>query len=129
MTSSCDGFKITNTGSGCYGALPHTGIDPFNVGVHLYLAFQELIVCEVPPKELVSLTFGQFPSRNSCNIIPQDAILQGTLHTYNDDIRKNLLLESMRSQMLLLQCFTLKSHMKHFQPFPPPIQIPNFSRN
>lgn len=90
MTSSCDGFKITITGSGCHGALPHTGIDPINAGAHLYLAFQELIAREVPPMEAASLTFGQFSSGNSCNIIPETALLQGTLRTYNADIRKKL---------------------------------------
>ena len=91
MTSSCDGFKITLSGKGCHGALPHTGIDPINAGCHLYLAFQELIARECPSTESVSLTFGQFSSGNTHNIIPDTAVLQGTMRTYNQELRSKLL--------------------------------------
>lgn len=90
MTSSCDGFKITINGVGCHGATPHLGIDPINAGTHIYLSFQELISREIPISETASLTFGQFSAGNSSNIIPQTAVLQGTLRTYNADVRKKL---------------------------------------
>lgn len=91
MTSSCDGFKITITGKGCHGAVPNSGIDPINASVHLYLGFQELIAREVSPKEIASLTFGQLSAGNSANIIPEVSILQGTLRTYNAEVRNTLL--------------------------------------
>ena len=90
MTSSCDGFKITITGNGCHGAMPHIGIDPINVGVHIYSAFQELISREVPPRETVSLTFGQFSGGDIANIIPHQVVMQGTLRTYNRELRDKL---------------------------------------
>lgn len=91
MTSSCDGFKITIKGKGCHGAAPHTGIDPIKAGVSLYLAYEGIIAREIPPTETVSLTFGQFTAGNSNNIIPEEAIMQGTLRTYNKDLRKKIL--------------------------------------
>ena len=91
MTSSCDGFKITITGKGCHGAMPHIGIDPINVGVHIYSAFQELISREVPPREIVSLTFGQFSGGDTANIRPNQVVMQGTLRTYNRELRAKLL--------------------------------------
>ena len=90
MTSSCDGFKITIIGNGCHGAMPHIGIDPINVGVHIYSAFQELISREVPPRETVSLTFGQFSGGDTANIIPHQVVMQGTLRTYNRELRDKL---------------------------------------
>lgn len=90
MTSSCDGFKLTIKGKGCHGAMPHLGIDPINVGVHIYLAFQELIAREVPPAETAILTFGQFAAGSNSNIIPETAVMQGTLRTYNKEVRDKL---------------------------------------
>jgi amidohydrolase len=90
MTSSCDGFKITIHGKGCHGAMPELGIDPINVGLHIYQAFQELVARESGSKESVSLTFGQFSAGDTANIIPATAVLQGTLRTYNQDLRKKL---------------------------------------
>lgn len=90
MTSSCDGFKITINGKGSHGAMPELGIDPINVGVHIYLAFQELIARESPSKETACLTIGQFASGDSSNIIPSTAVIQGTLRTYNPELRRKL---------------------------------------
>ena len=90
MTSSCNGFKITVHGSGCHGAMPHLGIDPINAGLHIYSAFQNLIARECDPSEKVSLTFGAFQAGSTTNIVPDQAILMGTLRTYNKQLRKQL---------------------------------------
>ncbi|KAK8886649.1 hypothetical protein M9Y10_042115 [Tritrichomonas musculus] len=90
MTSSVDGFKITINGKGAHGAMPELGIDPINVGVHIYLAFQELIARESPSKETACLTIGQFSSGNCSNIIPSTAEIQGTLRTYHPELRSKL---------------------------------------
>lgn len=91
VTSSSDNFEIIIQGSGCHGAMPHEGIDPINVGVHIYQGFMELIGREVPPQQTASLTFGQFASGNTPNIIPNQAVLKGTLRTCNKEARKKLL--------------------------------------
>lgn len=90
MATSCDGFTITIHGVGCHGAMPHLGVDPINVGLHIYSAYQELVAREVPPNEIVTLTFGQFSAGNTNNVIPATAELKGTLRTYNKEIRKKL---------------------------------------
>ena len=90
MTSSCDGFKITIHGKGCHGAMPELGIDPINVGIHIYQAFQNLVARESGSKETVCLTMGQFSAGSTPNIIPAEAVLQGTLRTYNQTIREKL---------------------------------------
>ncbi|WP_138308324.1 MULTISPECIES: M20 family metallopeptidase [unclassified Clostridium] len=90
MTSSCDGFKITVKGVGCHGAMPHLGIDPINVGFHIYSAFQNLIARECDPGEKASLTLGAFNAGSTSNIIPDSAVLMGTLRTYNKELRARL---------------------------------------
>ena len=88
--SSCDGFEITIKGKGCHGAMPHLGYDPIYVGVQIYQAFQHLIARESIPRETVTLTFGQFSAGAVNNIIPETAVLKGTLRTYNPQLRENL---------------------------------------
>ena len=90
ISSSCDGFRITITGTGCHGALPHLGVDPINVGLHIYQAFQSLIARESPPSETAVLTLGQFSAGTTANVIPQSAVLQGTLRTYDKALRAKL---------------------------------------
>ncbi|MCI5675613.1 MAG: M20 family metallopeptidase [Ezakiella sp.] len=90
MTTSCDNFKITITGKGGHGAYPHTTIDPIHVGVMLYLSFGELVSREVPPSEVVTLTFGQFSGGSNSNIIPEIVEMQGTMRSYSPEVREKL---------------------------------------
>ena len=90
MTSSCDGFKITVHGNGCHGAMPELGIDPINVSLHIYSAFQNLIARETPSAERAILTFGAFNAGATPNIVPGEAVLMGTLRTYNKELREKL---------------------------------------
>ena len=90
FSSSCDGFKITVNGKGCHGAMPHLGIDPINVGMSICTAFKQLVSRETPPKETASLTFGQFSGGNTPNIVPDKVVIQGTLRTYNAELRAKL---------------------------------------
>lgn len=90
FSSSCDGFKITVSGKVCHRAMPHLGIDPINVGMSICTAFQQLVSRETPPKETASLTFGQFPGGNTPNIVPDKVVIQGTLRTYNAELRAKL---------------------------------------
>jgi len=91
LSASSDGLNFTVTGKGGHGASPQNSIDPINAGVHLYLAMQELISREVDPKEMVVITFGKFISGDALNIIPEKALLSGTMRTYNKEVRNGLL--------------------------------------
>ncbi len=90
MMFSVNGFKITIYGKGGHGAYPHTSLDPINIGVHIYLALQELIAREADPTKSNVLTIGQFIAGDAPNIIPETAILQGTLRTNDKEEREKL---------------------------------------
>ena len=90
MMYSVDGFKITIHGKGSHGAYPHVGIDPINIGVHIHLALQELIARESNPTHSCVLTIGQFAGGTAANIIPETAVLQGTIRTNKPEARELL---------------------------------------
>lgn len=90
MMYSVDGFKITIHGKGSHGAYPHVGIDPINIGVHIHLALQELIARESDPTHSCVLTIGQFAGGTAANIIPETAVLQGTIRTNKPEARELL---------------------------------------
>lgn len=88
MMYSVDGFKITIHGKGSHGAYPHVGVDPINIGVHIHLALQELIARESDPTHSCVLTIGQFAGGTAANIIPETAVLQGTIRTNKPEARE-----------------------------------------
>ena len=90
MMYSVDGFKITIHGKGSHGAYPHVGVDPINIGVHIHLALQELIARESDPTHSCVLTIGQFAGGTAANIMPETAVLQGTIRTNKPEARELL---------------------------------------
>ena len=92
MMFSTDIFRITVQGRGGHGAYPHTAIDPINIGVHIHLGLQELIARESDPQDACLLTVGHFEAGSTANIIPDTAILEGTLRTNSKAARDKLLI-------------------------------------
>lgn len=88
--SSVDGFKITLTGRGGHGSMPESGIDPINAAVQVYLALQSLIAREIGGTEEAVLTIGQLTAGEVANVIPERAVLQGTLRTFDPKVRERL---------------------------------------
>ena len=88
--ASVDGFKITLTGHGGHGSMPETAVDPINAAVQVYLALQSLIAREIGGTEEAVLTIGQFAAGDAANVIPERAVLQGTLRTFAPAVRERL---------------------------------------
>jgi amidohydrolase len=81
--AGCTLFRITVTGTGCHGAMPETGVDPIAIAAQIYLALQEIIAREISAKKPAVLTIGKFQSGDAPNIIPEQAILEGTIRTFD----------------------------------------------
>ncbi len=90
LMASCDGFRITISGRASHGSTPQMGIDPINVGAHLHLALQSLIAREVGPDGRCVLTVGQFHAGSAANILPDSAVLEGTIRTVDEAARGHL---------------------------------------
>ncbi|MBD5150544.1 MAG: amidohydrolase [Oscillibacter sp.] len=95
MMYSVDGFRITVRGRGSHGAYPQNAIDPINIAVHIYLGLEALIAREVDPGKACVLTIGNFSAGSAANIIPDTALLQGTIRT-NDKAGRELLVRRMK---------------------------------
>ncbi len=88
--ASVDGFQITLTGRGGHGSMPEAAIDPINAAVQVYLALQSLIAREIGGTEEAVLTIGQLTAGEVANVIPERAVLQGTLRTFQPELRQRL---------------------------------------
>jgi hippurate hydrolase len=58
------------------------------VGAHIYLGLQTIIRREVHPAETSILTVGMIKSGETNNVIPETAIMKGTIRTYNRHLRE-----------------------------------------
>lgn len=79
--AAVDWFTVRIKGKGCHGAQPHNGVDPLNVMTHIYLALQAINAREMNPMEPLVLTIGQMHGGNTGNVIPEEAMMSGTIRT------------------------------------------------
>ena len=85
--ASVYGFKIRIQGKGTHGSSPETGVDPLVVGANILLSLQEIIAREIPAAEEAVLTIGHFEGGSVANVVPDSAILEGTLRTFKQEIK------------------------------------------
>lgn len=87
---AADYFTIQVQGKGCHGSAPQNGIDPLTAAAHILIALQELHARELPASEEAVLTVGSFHGGDVGNVIPDSAVLSGTIRTYKEDTREYL---------------------------------------
>ena len=89
--ASGDGFNVEVTGKGGHGAYPHLSVDPMTAAAHILIGMQSLVTKEVAAKETVVLSVGQILAGTKNNIIPDKAVMRGTLRTFDFDVREQML--------------------------------------
>lgn len=74
-------FSIKVKGKGGHSASPHETIDPISIGAQIYMGLQTIISRSTTPTEPVVLSVTQFHSGTAHNVIPDDAVLAGSVRT------------------------------------------------
>ncbi len=85
--ASVYGFKIRVQGKGTHGSSPESGVDSLTVGAYILLGLQELISREISACDEAALTIGHFEGGMAANVIPDFAVLEGTLRTFKPEIK------------------------------------------
>ena len=89
--SSSDGFKIELKGKGGHGARPQVCIDPLTTAAHILINLQEIYAKEVAPSDEIVINICNIVGGTATNIIPDTALMQGTIRTFDPEVRKFIL--------------------------------------
>jgi carboxypeptidase Ss1 len=88
IMASPDTFEIKVIGRGGHGAYPHEAVDPVYIAAQVIIALQGVSGRMIDPIQPFVITIGSVHSGTKENIIPDQAILQGTLRTLDEKTRK-----------------------------------------
>lgn len=89
--ASADRFVLTLHGKGGHAAEPDKAVDPIVIAAHIITALQTLISRETSPFSPAVVTIGLVHAGTAFNIIPETAVLQGTLRAFSQEHRAKLL--------------------------------------
>ena len=83
-------FEIRITGKGCHAAYPHMGIDPIPIGCLIVNSLQQVVSRQVAPFKRAVVTVGAFHAGSRGNVIPEEAVLRGTIRTRDPQVQKQV---------------------------------------
>ena len=81
--ASVYGFRITVTGKDGHGSTPENCVDPIVAAIKIREALETLMSREKSPFAEAVLTIGKFQAGDAANVIPEQAVLEGTLRAFD----------------------------------------------
>jgi len=88
--ASADFFDIEVKGKGGHGAFPHLSVDPITVAAHIVIGMQDLVSREIAAQETAVMTVGEIHSGTKHNIIPETAVLRGSIRAFRTNVRDQM---------------------------------------
>ncbi len=86
--ASADQFTVKVKGKSSHGSQPWLGVDPIAVSANIIEAFQQIVSRQMDlTKAPVVITVAKFNSGVRFNIIPEEAMMEGTLRTLDSKMR------------------------------------------
>ena len=79
--------QITVRGAGGHASSPHMAVDPIPVAAEIVLALQSMVTRRLDPNHPVVLTIAKMTAGTTTNIIPETAVLAGTMRSTSEEAR------------------------------------------
>ncbi|MBU0511993.1 MAG: amidohydrolase [Chloroflexi bacterium] len=86
-----DAFYVQITGKGGHGAAPHQTIDPVYAAAQIITTLQSITTRDISPLETAVVSVTSVHGGSSFNITPPDVELQGTIRTFEPEVRTLIL--------------------------------------
>ncbi|MEO6355614.1 MAG: amidohydrolase [Ferruginibacter sp.] len=91
VSAENDIFRIVIKGKQSHGASPWLGVDPIVTGSQIVMALQTIVSRNMPlTSNAAVVTVGAFNAGNRENIIPEEAVLIGTVRTLDTAMRNTI---------------------------------------
>lgn len=87
IQAAVDTFTITINGKGGHGAIPHETVDPIVTASHIVTALQSIVSRNTDPLKQLVISVGSINSGKANNVIPTEAVMTGTIRSYEPEVR------------------------------------------
>ena len=91
-----DNFEITIKGVGHHAAMPHLGNDAIVIGAQIVSAMQTLVSRKINPMENAVVSFTEFVSDGTVNVVPGKVILKGDTRSLTPEVQSQIEAEMER---------------------------------
>jgi amidohydrolase len=105
-------FTLTVRGKGGHGAAPHRSVDPILATAHIVAALQSIVSRNIDPLDSVVVTVGQMTAGTTFNVIPEEAILKGTVRSYDNEMHRLVYRRILEMAQSMAQAFRCQATME-----------------
>jgi hippurate hydrolase len=113
IMASVDEFDIIVTGKGGHAAMPHMCIDPMIVMANIISSAQTIISRQTDPIHSAVLSFTDVHcGEGAYNVIPETAVLRGTVRTFDFDVREQIHQSFERMLQSICEMFGVRGDLK-----------------
>jgi amidohydrolase len=119
--ASSDEFHLKIRGKGGHGAMPERAIDPIVAGAHFVTMLQTIVSREIAPKNPAVFTVGKFHAGSTFNVIPNEADMEGTVRSFDRDVRESMPERMERILRGLSEAMRVEYEMKYRYGYPPTV--------
>lgn len=91
--AASDRFTIKLLGKDAHAGQPHKGIDVIAIGATVINSLNQIISRQTNPVETATISIGSIKGGDRYNVIAKEVILEGTIRTLDDTVRKQIPLQ------------------------------------
>lgn len=88
--ASCDNFKIVVKGKASHGSQPNLGIDAIVISSAIVMNLQTFVSRNNNPLDPLVISIGTIHGGNRFNIIADNVVMEGTVRTFNRELRNKI---------------------------------------
>jgi amidohydrolase len=119
MMVSSNEFTLTLTGKGAHAAIPNESLDPIMAAVHLAQALQTIVSRNTRPIDAAVLSITQIHAGDAYNVIPNEAILRGTVRTFSLEVLDMIETRLREISSGITQMFSMTLDIQFERNYPP----------
>lgn len=116
--AAVDYFKIEVEGKGGHGAYPHTTVDSIVIGTTIVNSLQQIVSRKVNPQKSAVVTVGTFHAGKAFNVIPDTAVIEGTVRTFEEEVQSLIEHEIRAISSGIAQSFGAKAIITYERGYP-----------
>ena len=90
LMAATNTLRIRVVGRGGHASMPHDAVDPITVAAEIVTALQSFVTRRVNAFDPAVVTVAKFTAGTAVNVIPEDALIEGTIRTFSDKTRTDV---------------------------------------
>jgi hippurate hydrolase len=125
MMASADQWTITVHGRGGHASTPHLAADPVPVAAEIVLALQSMVTRRTDVFDPAVVTVGHLAAGTTDNVIPDSALIHGTIRTLSPERRADVLAAVQRVGEHVALAHDMTAAFVHVEGYPVTVNDPS----